>query len=299
MIEFAVSGVETYWWLPIMAALVISCLTSTGGVSGAFLLLPFQVSVLGFAGPAVSSTNLVYNMIAIPSGVFAYNKEKRLVWPLAGSIILGSVPGLFIGALIRVSLLSNPAHFKIFVGVVLLYIAFRLVQDVIGTKGREYVSIKEDSRFDITSIHFSARKIEFAFKDKVYSVRTPMLWVLCFIVGIVGGIYGIGGGAIIAPFLVAIFGLPVYAVAGAALFGTFVTSASGILIYTLLGSHYSSSGLTVSPDWLLGALFGIGGAVGMYIGARIQRYLPQRLIKIILALGMLSISVRYFWEFFL
>ena len=33
-----------------------------GGVSGAFLLLPFQVSVLGFTSPAVSPTNLIFNI---------------------------------------------------------------------------------------------------------------------------------------------------------------------------------------------------------------------------------------------
>jgi len=43
-------------------------------------------------------------------------------------------------------------------------------------------------------------------------------------VGIVGGVYGIGGGSIIAPFFVSFCGLPVYTVAGAALMGTFVTS---------------------------------------------------------------------------
>jgi|CZKX01.1.fsa_nt_gi hypothetical protein len=30
------------------------------GISGAVLLLPFQMSVMGFVGPAVSSTNLVF-----------------------------------------------------------------------------------------------------------------------------------------------------------------------------------------------------------------------------------------------
>lgn len=43
------------------------------------------------------------------------------------------------------------------------------------------------------------------------------IFTLSFVVGIVGGIYGIGGGAIIAPFFVTFFGLPVYTVAGAAL----------------------------------------------------------------------------------
>ena len=69
MFEFPISGVETWWWLPALVAFLISSLTSTGGVSGAFLLLPFQVSFLGFTGPAVSSTNLVYNIVATPGGV--------------------------------------------------------------------------------------------------------------------------------------------------------------------------------------------------------------------------------------
>jgi len=72
MIEFPVSGVETYWWLPALVAFVISVFTSMGGLSGAFLILPFQVSILGFTGPAVSPTNLVYNIIAIPGGVLRF-----------------------------------------------------------------------------------------------------------------------------------------------------------------------------------------------------------------------------------
>ena len=41
---FPASGVETPIWVPPAVAFVVSAVTSTGGVSGAFLLLPFQVS---------------------------------------------------------------------------------------------------------------------------------------------------------------------------------------------------------------------------------------------------------------
>ena len=54
---FEVAGIEVHPLIPPLVALVISTFTSTGGISGAFLLLPFQVSVLGFTSPAVSSTN--------------------------------------------------------------------------------------------------------------------------------------------------------------------------------------------------------------------------------------------------
>ncbi|MFP4075766.1 MAG: hypothetical protein ACLFTD_04650 [Halochromatium sp.] len=52
---FPVSGVETWPWLPPLAALIIAFFTSMVGISGAFLLVPFQLSVLGFASPAASA----------------------------------------------------------------------------------------------------------------------------------------------------------------------------------------------------------------------------------------------------
>src|SRR5215213_5314052 len=68
MMHFPVSGVEVNPLLPLLVAFLISALTAPAGVSGAFLLLPFQVSVLGFTSPAVSPTNLVYNIFATPGG---------------------------------------------------------------------------------------------------------------------------------------------------------------------------------------------------------------------------------------
>ncbi|MBI5253753.1 MAG: TSUP family transporter, partial [Euryarchaeota archaeon] len=78
---FPVSGVETPIFVPPLVAFVISFFTSMGGVSGAFLLLPFQMSVLNFTSPAVSATNFVYNIVAIPSGVYRYLREGRMAWP--------------------------------------------------------------------------------------------------------------------------------------------------------------------------------------------------------------------------
>jgi uncharacterized membrane protein YfcA len=48
----------------------------------------------------------------------------------------------------------------------------------------------------------------------------------------VGGIYGIGGGVIIASFLITFFRLPVNTVAGTALMGTFITSVAGMIVFT-------------------------------------------------------------------
>jgi hypothetical protein len=74
-----------------------------------------------------------------------------------------------------------------------------------------------------------------------------------------------------------VFGLPVYTVAGAALMGTFITSFAGVGFYMLIAPWYPDQ--AVSPDWLLGLLFGLGGMGGMYLGARAQKFVPAKLIK--------------------
>src|SRR4030066_1815687 len=109
---FPVSGVKTYIFIPPLVAFVLSFFTSMGGVSGAFLLLPFQMSFLHFTSPAVSSTNFVYNVVAIPSGVYRYIKEGRMAWPLPFVVIVGTLPGVFIGYYLRVLYLPDPKAFN-------------------------------------------------------------------------------------------------------------------------------------------------------------------------------------------
>src|SRR4030043_1229520 len=129
---FETAGVEVAPWIPPLVALVVSFFTSMGGVSGAFLLLPFQMSFLNFTSPSVSATNFVFNIVAIPSGVYRYLKEGRMAWPLTWVVIAGTLPGVFIGYYIRVFYLPDPRPFKLFVGCVPLYIGVRLVYEMTG-----------------------------------------------------------------------------------------------------------------------------------------------------------------------
>jgi uncharacterized membrane protein YfcA len=276
---FPVAGIEVHPLLPPIVAFIISLFTSMGGVSGAFLILPFQVSVLGFNTPSVSATNQLFNIVAIPSGVYRYIKEGRMVWPLTWVVIIGTLPGVLIGAILRIQYLPNPRSFKMFAGLVLLYIGGRLLKDL-----KAVVKI------------FNLSRIVYEFYGQEFDINTLGIMALSFIVGIIGGVYGIGGGAIIAPFFVSFFGLPVYTVAGAALMGTFVTSVAGVLFYQLIAPFYPN--MAVAPDWVLGFLFGIGGFAGMYCGARLQKFVPARIIKWILAGCILFPACKYIIEFF-
>lgn len=303
-VSFSTSGVTTWIFLPPIVAFVVSFFASMGGVSGAFLLLPFQISYLHFATPSVSSTNFVYNIVAIPSGVHRYIKEGRMAWHLAWLLVPGTLPGVFLGYYLRVLYLPDPRTFKLFVACVLIYVGIRLGWDSIAkiqnSKGNGSDGISKMNQMigipaNLRTVSFSAKKTEYQFCGNSFTFATPKLLVLAFVVGIVGGVYGIGGGSIIAPFLVALFGLPVYMVAGAALLGTFLTSIAGVLFYTFVPVK---QGISTSPDWLLGILFGLGGLLGMYCGARLQKHMSQKFIKIMLGIMLLFLAASYVREFF-
>ena len=311
--HFAVSGVDVFPLIPVIVAFVVSFFTSMGGVSGAFLLLPFQMSVLGFISPSVSPTNLVYNIVAIPSGVYRYIREGRMAWPLAWVIIVGTLPGVFMGAIIRIKYLPDPKNFKFFVGCVLMYIGIRLLLDLTKKAAEKKMKTRVlEERFKersslakkglqsgsgqdaaIKTISFSLTRYSYEFYGETFAFNTVGLFALTFVVGMIGGTYGIGGGAIIAPFLIAVFGLPVYTIAGAALLGTFITSVAGVIFYTIIAPAYADTGLAIAPDWVLGALFGVGGFLGMYLGARVQKYVPAKAIKLLLALILMGLALRY------
>ena len=125
---FPVSGVDVSPAVPVLMAFIVSFFTSMGGVSGAILLLPFQMSFLGYTNPSVSATNQLFNVVAIPSGVYRYFKEGRMVWPLTWAVIIGTLPGVLIGAIVRVTYLPNPKNFKLFAALVLLYVGVRMVE---------------------------------------------------------------------------------------------------------------------------------------------------------------------------
>ncbi len=321
--HFPVSGVDVNPFIPPLVAFIVSSMTAPAGVSGAFLLLPFQVSVLHYTSPSVSPTNLIYNIVAIPGGLYRFIKEGRMAWPLTWVVIVGTLPGVFLGSWVRIVYLPDPRAFKLFVGLVLLYLGLRLAFEFTGgsknkkaqnkaleQKFKERVEqIKAESNKKIAAglpsdaivktKSFSLKKIEYEFWGETYSFGTMAVFTLALAVGLIGGIYGIGGGAIIAPFCVSILGLPVYTVAGAALAGTFLTSIAGVAFYSILAMTAVGATTNVAPDWALGALFGIGGLLGTYCGAYVQKYLKEKIVKAIMAVLILFLALRYIIQFFM
>ena len=250
----------------LIAAYVVAVLATPAGISGAVLLLPFQVSVLGTPSPAVTPTNLLYNVVATPGALYRYWRQKQAGGHLALVLIAGTLPGVIAGSVIRVELLPGPRIFDLVVAAVLVPLGI-------------WLALTRPSRPENSDR--PARRIP-----------APVLVVLAAAVGCVGGIYGIGGGSILAPILIGSGRRPAE-VAPAALASTFVTSVAGVITFTILSIHQQGS---VAPDWPTGIALGLGGLAGAYTGARIQSRLPDVLIRRLVGVLVIAIGVRYLWS---
>jgi uncharacterized membrane protein YfcA len=255
------------WEWPVGAgcAFLLALATTPAGVSGAVLLLPIQLSILHVASPAVTPTNLLFNVAAVPGGLIRFWRERRLSNPLTGLLVAGTLPGVIAGAIIRVEWLSGGRAFEFVAAGVLLPLGLWLA---LGSQHLE--------RSRPTPTARTRRSI----------------WLLSVVVGTVGGIYGIGGGSLLAPILLAA-GFSAYEVAPATLAATFLTSIGGIVTYQVL---QLSHGGAISPDWALGAFLGAGGFAGSYLGARLQRHLPERSIRKLLGVIACLVALRYIQE---
>jgi uncharacterized membrane protein YfcA len=155
----------------LLAAFISAAITTPAGVSGAVLLLPFQVSVLGTPSPSVTPTNLLYNVVASPGAIWRYWRQGQTGGKLTWLLLAGTLPGVVAGSIIRVYVLPGPVVFDFVVAAVLIPLGAWLALAPATPAG-------------------STRQ-----------ARLPhvVIGLIAAVAGCVGGIYGIGGGSILAP----------------------------------------------------------------------------------------------------
>ena len=102
------------------AGLLVAVLTAPVGVSGAVFLLPIQLDLLRVPSPAVTPTNLLFNVVATPGALLRYKRTGRLGGTLPRQLLAGTLPGVVIGTLMRVYLAPGDRIFRLLAAGVLL-----------------------------------------------------------------------------------------------------------------------------------------------------------------------------------
>lgn len=246
----------------LLAGFAIAAVTTPVGVSGAVFLLPVQLSVLSVPSPTVTPTNLMFNVISVPGALVRYRHQGTLRSELTGPLLAGTLPGVIAGAVVRVFVVPDDTVFRLLVALLLLPLGtWLLVRDRRGPRSNG--------------------------PSRPLAAATLAAFGLG--AGFVGGVYGIGGGSILAPVLVGL-GYGVATVAPAALVSTLLTSCAGVAAYLGLAAMGQDA---AAPDWPLALSCGLGGLVGGFVGAGLQPRIPARALTVGLGVVAIAVALAY------
>jgi uncharacterized membrane protein YfcA len=123
-------------------------------------------------------------------------------------------------------------------------------------------------------------------RSKLYISAIPPA-AIGFIVGVLTAIMGIGGGFIMVPAMIYLFGMPTLTVVGTSQFQiVFVTAVSTLLL----------AATTHTVDVVLAILLIIGGVFGTQIGTRAGQLLRGEYLRGLLAAMVLAMSVKLAYD---
>ena len=105
---------------------------------------------------------------------------------------------------------------------------------------------------------------------------------LGFIAGMISGFFSTGGGLILVPAFIYLLDIEPQKARG--------TSVFCILPMVIASSFFYYKGNFI--DWRIAILCGVGGAIGGYIGAKLLKILPDKILKIAFTAFLIYVSIK-------
>jgi uncharacterized membrane protein YfcA len=243
------------------------------GIGGAFIMTPMQFMVYTDMGLSADlaiktafGTSLLVVLPTAVSGAWRHHREKSVLWRAA--LVMGGVGLVFAFAGATLATHLSGTSLKLAFGIVIILVAIRTL---------------------------TAREPQY----KIEAVSKPWLWMVWAIpVGIVSGLFGIGGGVLIVPVLMLALRFEIHYAIGTSLAVIILTSIGGVIGYVINGIGVAdrlpySLGYVNLSSWLLLAL---PGAVMAQVGAMTAHKIPRRpliyiFVVILLYMGLKLIGV--------
>jgi hypothetical protein len=243
------------------------------GVAGGFLLVPILLFLYPEESPAtITSITLMVAFFNALSGSVAYSRLKRIDYRSGLLFALVAVPGAIIGALI-INFLSRGVFQYVFGAILLVIAAYLLVRPEKRLVGG--FLLKWQTLRNITDRNQNVHR---------YSFNLPLGMGIAFLVGIVSGLLGIGGGIIHVPALTQILGFPAHIATATSHFVVAITTFAAIDTHIVAGTFTSDIGKAI--------VLSAGAVIGAQFGALLSQKVTGVLIVRLLAAGLALVALR-------
>ncbi len=253
----------------ILTGVFVGVVGTLVGAGGGWLHVPILLIFYGFSPLHAVGTSMVAVFLNALSGTFSYIHQERIDYELGIKFAVFAIPGLFMGSL--TAQYFNTVVFSLLLAAVLVGLSYSLffLRDLkivcANTENDPETRIIRDS---IGGVH-------------TYSPDLSVGYGGSFLVGIVSGLFGIGGGLLHVP-MMNFIGIPIHIAAATSHFIITITSLFGILIFFGLNA--------IDFDYAI--FLGIGVILGAYYGAKLAMIASPDLIKKTISGLLLIVAVR-------
>lgn len=252
--------------IAIIIGLVAGVLSGMFGIGGGVVIVPALILIAGFSVAMASGTSLA--ALLLPVGIFAciqYYKAGYLSIKISAIIALGLLCGVYFGAELAI-FLPNEIMKQLY-GAFLLYVSWLFIAPL------EMLNLRKAK----------PEQAEVASADR----NMPLLFVFGIFAGVLAGMFGIGGGIIITPFLMAVLKFHPKKAIGTSLGALLLpVGLPGVFVY------YSNGNLDIQ----YAAFIALGIVAGAILGAKITISLPTKKIKRIYGFFMLLMALDFIFR---
>ena len=251
-----------------IAGFIVGFVVGMTGVGGGSLMTP--ILVLGFGiKPAIAvGTDLLFAAITKSGGVFVHHKHGNIQWNVVGLLATGSIPASLISILIIKYLDKTGVNYD---NLIMITLSIALILTAVFLLTRNQIHrLSMNEKFDaIKALHLKFCK--------------PVTIFAGVLIGILVTLSSVGAGVIGAAFLFFLYPkLKTIQIVATDL-------AHAIPITAIAGLGHAHIGTVDYP--LLVSLI-IGSIPGIYLGSHFGTFLPDKIMRPVLASMLLIIGVR-------
>jgi hypothetical protein len=139
-----------------------------------------------------------------------------------------------------------------------------------------------DPKLSLNRVKRPHRQSRHGLSDGVASAASARLLAIGLVAGVFSALFGVGGGIVIVPLLVALAGFETRRATGTSLAAISITAGAGALFYGLHGDLKVGSA----------ALLGLPAALGAVAGVALQQRLQTRTLTIGFSLFLTAVAIR-------
>ncbi|WP_100373950.1 sulfite exporter TauE/SafE family protein [Bacillus sp. FJAT-45037] len=267
------------WGILVLVGLLAGTIGSLLGLGGgiivvpALLLLSSSVGILAGITPQVAvGTSLLIMIFTGLSSTFAYVKQGKVDYRSGFLFFMGSGPGALVGVWLNRFLEVEP--FMIYFGLFMLVVAAILTI-------RPYLKPRPLSNRAMTYVYNDDKG-----QKNVYGYRPVVAIMIAAMVGILSGLFGIGGGSLMVPAMIILFHFPAHLAIATSMFMILLSAMLSSISHILLGN----------VNWLYALALIPGAYIGGIVGAAINKRLSSTALLIILRLFLVLAALRLIYQ---